>query len=91
MNNGPHTVYAKQLLAKINDAILFPLITLMIGVAVLVFLWGVFQMVRGADNEEARTQGRTHMLWGVIGFIVMLSALGILTIAAITVGVQVPN
>lgn len=88
---GPaHTQYAISLLIKIQHAILYPLITLLLGVAVLVFLWGVYEMVANAGDAEARTKGRRHILWGVIGLVVMLAALTILTIASNTVGVQVP-
>jgi uncharacterized membrane protein YdcZ (DUF606 family) len=83
--------YAQSLLQKIENAILFPLISLMIGVAVLVFLYGIFEMIKGADSSEARDKGKVHMLAGVIGFVIMLSALGLLRIAANTVGVSVPT
>ncbi len=79
-----------QLLDKIKVAILYPLIALMLGVAVLVFLWGVFEMIHGADDEEARTKGKQHVLFGIIGIVVMLSALTLLRIAANTFGVSLP-
>jgi len=79
-----------QLLDKIKVAILYPLIALLLGVAVLVFLWGVFEMIQGADDEEARTKGKQHVLFGIIGIVVMLSALTLLRIAANTFGVSLP-
>ena len=85
-----HTAAAENLVARINEVILFPLIALMIGVALLVFLWGAFQFVYGAGNDSSRETGRRHMFWGIIGFVVMLSALTILQIAAGTFGIQVP-
>lgn len=90
-NPPEHTAAAEALLARINEVILFPLISLMIGVALLIFLWGAFQFVYQAGNEGAREVGRRHMLWGIIGFVIMLSALTILQIAAGTFGIQVPN
>lgn len=86
----PHEEVAKGVLQKIEDVILFPLISLMIAVAVLVFLWGVLQYILGADNDTARSDGRKHMMYGVIGFLVMVSAYAILNIAANTFGVTVP-
>ena len=82
---------AQSFLDKINEAILFPLITLLMVVALLVFLWGGFQFVMGANDPSARTTGKQHLLWGVIGMLVMLSAYTILSIAANTFGVNVPG
>ncbi len=78
-------------LTKIESVILFPLISLMLGVATLVFLYGIFEMVRDAENSEARDKGKIHMLAGVVGIVVMLSAMGLLKIVANTFGVTVPN
>lgn len=83
-----HIAAAKSVLARLNDAIFFPLITLGIAVAVVVFAWGLFQYVTGEKGAVSHTQGRTQMLYGVIGFVVMLSALTILNIAAHTFGVS---
>ena len=83
--SGAHTQYATQLVNKVKSEILFPLIALMIGVAILIFLYGIFQMVRGAENAEARENGRRHMLAGIIGIVVMLSALTLLQIAVRTI------
>ncbi len=87
----PHTVAAASFVAKLKTVILFPLIALLLGVAVVYFLWGIFQMVANAENAEARTKGRSHMLYGIIGIVVMLSALALLKIVALTFGVTVPN
>jgi hypothetical protein len=73
---------------RINGAILFPLITLLSAVAFIVFLWGGFQYIKNADNEQGRQVGSAHMLYGVIGLLVMLSAYAILSIAAGTFGLQ---
>ena len=90
-SDGAHIVEAKSILARIENAFLFPLIELMIAVALLVFLWGVYEYVLHADDESARSTGRTHMLYGIIGLVVMVSALAILTIATGTFGVSIPN
>lgn len=82
---------AKTFLAKLNSAIIFPLITLLMAVALVVFLYGCFEFVVGANDESARTKGKAHILWGIIGFLVMVSAYAILSIAAGTFGIDVNN
>ncbi len=81
-------IQAQSLLTKINEAILFPLITLMMALALLIFLYGAFEYVRGAANDGDRETGKRHLLWGTIGMLVMLSALSILYVAAGTFGLD---
>lgn len=79
---------AQDFLSKINDAILYPLIIFMMALALLIFLYGAFEYVKGAANDGDRETGRRHLLYGTIGMLVMLSALSILTIAAGTFGLE---
>ncbi len=73
---------ARTYLDKINENLLFPLITLMMAVALLIFLYGLFEYVRNSSSEQGRVTGRQHILWGIVGLLVMLSAFSILKIAA---------
>ncbi|QQR65377.1 hypothetical protein IPH92_02250 [Candidatus Kaiserbacteria bacterium] len=86
---GAHITAAKAMLAKIESAILFPLMTLMMAVAFFIFIWGAYQFVLNADDDTKRTEGKAHMLYGIIGLLVMVSAMAILTIALGTVGVTI--
>ena len=79
---------AESLLERINEVILFPLMTLMVSVAVLLFLYGAFEYIYNAGNDSARETGRRHMMYGIIGLLVMLSAYTILKIAAGTFGIS---
>ena len=82
---------ATALLIKIADAILNPLILLMFAAAFLVFLWGAFEFVRHADSEDGRNDGRNHLLWGLVGMLIMLLALVIIQAVADTIGAEVPQ
>jgi hypothetical protein len=77
---------AQDFVTKINEAILFPVIALLMAVAFIVFLYGAFIFVKNANNEAARETGRNHLIYGVIGMLVMLSAFAILSVAANTFG-----
>lgn len=84
-----HTEAAQGLLANIERVILFPLMTLLMALALLVFLYGGYEFVLGAGDDEKRRKGKSHMLWGIIGFLVMISAYAILRIAANTFGCDI--
>src|SRR6056297_3448678 len=79
-------IAAQCFVDQINTYILFPLITLLSAIAFLYFLWGAFEYIRNADNDQGRQTGRSHMIYGVIGLTVMISAYAILNIAAGTFG-----
>jgi len=75
---------ADDFIGKVTDVIINPLIYLMFGVAFVVFMWGVTEYVLHLDDEDARKKGARHMLWGVIGFAIMVSAYGIVTLIGTT-------
>ena len=67
-----------QLLYNIELFILNPIIYLLFGLALIVFLYGVFEFIKNSDNEDERKKGGQHILWGVIGMAIMFSAYGII-------------
>ena len=75
-----------EFVAKVNDVILFPLIALLTGIAMLYFVYGAVTYIMNAENSSGRETGRNHIIYGTIGLLVMLIAFSILTIAANTIG-----
>ncbi len=67
-----------NIIQKVNEAILQPLIALLMAAAVAYFLFGVMKFVKDQDSEDAQVEGKKHMLWGVIGIAIMVSVYGIL-------------
>lgn len=63
---------------------------LLIAAAVVFFLWGVFQYVRAAGDEEAQKVGRAHILNGIIGLAVMVSVWGLVAFVTKSAGLG-PN
>lgn len=61
------------------------LIPLIIGAAVLVFLFGILKFVVSGD-EEARKNARSYMVFGVIALFVMVSVWGLVNFLRNTFG-----
>jgi uncharacterized membrane protein YidH (DUF202 family) len=61
-------------------SVLNPLSWLLLGIAVLVFVAGVVRFLANSTNPEERSKGMRHMVWGMVGFLIMYSVNGILTI-----------
>lgn len=56
------------------------LVPLLISLAVILFMWGMVVFMANTDNEQARTSGKTKMIWGVVILFVMLSVWGFVEI-----------
>ncbi len=66
----------------INDVV----VPVLFAIAFIVFVWGAFQtFIVGYANDEVKEKGRNLMLWGLIGFFVMVSVWGLVNIIKNTV------
>ncbi len=52
-------------------------VVLITAAAVVWFVWGVFTFIMSADDKEARDEGRTKMIAGIIGIAVIVSVWGL--------------
>lgn len=68
--------------------IINPIIQVVFSVALIIFVYGIFEFVRGADNPETRKQGQQHMLYGLIGLAIMISVFTIIRILLNTLGLH---
>jgi hypothetical protein len=69
--------FLKNVLGFIN-VILIPLI---LGIAFLMFVWGVFKFfILGGSDEEKQSEGKSLMIYAVAGFVLILSFYGIINV-----------
>lgn len=78
-------------LGKVNAQIVNPLITLLFALAVVFFLYGVLEFIIGQDNDEKKTSGKSHMLWGVVGLTIMIGVWTLLNIVLNTLNITYIN
>lgn len=79
---------ASEFVGKLNDAFLFPLIYLLSAIAFLFLVYGAAVYIMNADSEQARSTGKKHITYSIIGLVIMASAYAILSIAAGTFGLN---
>ena len=70
----------EQVLNTIVNKLLRPAANLLFVLATLVFIWGVIEYIAGSSNDTARTTGRSHIVWGLIGLMIMTGVYFILSI-----------
>ena len=80
--------YLTQAIGNIMIAVVNPLIALMIGVALVYFLYGVMVFLQSFDDETEKARGKKHMIWGIVGLFIMIGAYEIIQISANTFGVS---
>ena len=68
--------------------IINPLIAFLFALAIAFFLYGVLEFFLNQENEEAKTKGKSHMIWGVIGITIMMSVFTIMNIILSTLDIN---
>ena len=68
-----------EIITKVRKEVLQPFVTALFVLATVVFLWGIIEFILNADNEEKRAKGKRHMIWGIVGLLIM-SATGAIMI-----------
>ncbi|MEK7208014.1 MAG: pilin [Patescibacteria group bacterium] len=69
----------KEFLQKLVD-VLDVIVPFIIGLAVVVIVWGIFLYLTKAGEEEKRLEARRYILFGIIGVFFMLSIWGFVNI-----------
>ncbi len=86
MNTTGGNAVIDSFISKFETQIINPIITLLTLAAFVLFVWGVVQYIQNAADEEKRKQGTQHMIWGIVGLVVMFGAFAIVAILKNIVG-----
>ena len=78
-------------LASLLIDIINPLLAILIGFALLAFFKGLIVFITKAGDAKNHADGRSLMVWGIIGLFVMISVFGILRFFYSDLGFSNPN
>ena len=81
---------ASQLIDKIVEYIVNPAILIVFTAGFFMFVWGIVQFLWTLD-EGAKSEGKQHMLWGIVGMLIMVSVYGIISIIDNTFDLDISN
>jgi len=62
-----------------------PLIMLMFFIAFVFFAFGIIKMLANPGDENKRSEGKSHILWGIVGMTIMLTVYGIISLIGGTI------
>jgi len=80
----------KELLGKIAEFVLNPLIILGFVVATIFLFYGIAEMIWKADSKDL-DKSKDNVKWGIIGLFIMFSVYGILNLVLKTFGITCPG
>lgn len=81
----------QELAGKIAAVIINPILALLFGVGLVVFVWGLVQYLYNANVKgEVSGEAQMHMFWGIVGMFLMVAVFTIIRIIANTIHVQLP-
>ena len=81
---------ASNLVDKFVDLIIDPAILVIFAAGFFLFLWGLVQFLWNIE-EGAESDGKQHMLWGIVGMLIMVSVYGIITLIDSTFDLDISN
>ncbi len=69
--------YSDSIIGIINSIF----VPVLMAIAFIVFLWGVFKyFIWNKESESEKMEGRKFAMWGIIGFVIILSVWGLVNI-----------
>ena len=69
-----------DVLKRLQDNVLGPLEMILFAAGLLLFVWGLVKFLWNIGEGGDQTEGKDHMLWGIIGMTIMISIWGIITL-----------
>ena len=77
------------MLNRFVNAIIHPAIFVVFSAGFFMFIWGLVQFLRSLDESSDRSEGVQHMIWGVVGMLIMVSVKALIIILSNTFGLGV--
>ena len=78
-------------MARVNRFVINPIISLMFVVAFVVFVWGLFNFFKAKSEggaNDSLAKGKSHIINGIIGMVIMVSVFGIMQLLINSLGVK---
>lgn len=81
-------VAAETIVKNINDLIINPIILVLFAAGLFFFVYGLVEFLWNLRGGEVDNRGKEHMLWGIVGMLVMASTYSILLLILNTFGIN---
>ena len=79
---------AQQIIDGITSYIFQPIASLLFALGFLIFIWGLVEFIANPNNSSVKEKGKKHMVYGILGLLIMTSVWGIVHLIEDTIGVD---
>lgn len=80
-----------ELVSRFTTVLIRPTILLIFTAGFFLFVWGlvvfIFELDKGGEHQDSKQ----HMIWGIVGMLIMVSVYGILNLLDNTFNLQSTN
>ncbi|HEY4524913.1 MAG TPA: hypothetical protein VJL39_00940 [Candidatus Paceibacterota bacterium] len=77
-----------NIITKFVGEVVNPIIAVFFAIGFLIFVYGIFEFIMGMRKGAINDEGKSHMLWGLVGMLIMVSVLGIINLLKTTLGID---
>ncbi|OGG60342.1 hypothetical protein A2765_06325 [Candidatus Kaiserbacteria bacterium RIFCSPHIGHO2_01_FULL_56_24] len=81
----------EELLQRIITYIIDPAVRVVFTAGLFLFLWGLVEFLWGLKEGKDQTDGKNHMIWGMVGMLIMVSVYGIIALIVNTFEINITN
>lgn len=82
---------ASNVMQRFWDFIIYPAILVVFALGFFLFVWGLVEFLWSLNEGGDSKEGKRHMLWGIVGMLIMVSVYGILDLLNNTFGLDFTN
>ncbi len=75
------------IIANIVTNVFDPIVKILFALALMMFLWGVAMFIFNASDDAKRSEGKKHIIWGLVGMTIMISVTGIISVVEGLIGI----
>ncbi len=77
-----------DLLDRIIDYVINPAVKIVFTLGLFFFLWGFIEFLWKLKDGEVDNDGKQHMVYGLLGMLIMVSVYGIIALVMNTFGID---
>lgn len=81
----------EEILQRIISYVIDPSLRVLFTLGLFLFIWGIVEFLWGVKNGEASQKGKDHMVYGLIGMLIMVSVYGIIALIVNSFGLDVAS
>ncbi len=70
----------EQILERVITYVVDPAIRVVFTLGLFLFIWGIVEFMWGLKEGRASDEGKKHMVYGLIGMLIMVSVYGIISV-----------